>query len=314
MIIFKESIENNRGIKFESLEDIQVVVKIIDGYTGLCSYSGEMDLNEGVTYFFSHPIGIRHRRFEIWDMNERTLYLKIDFADESSINLQNLDKFGLLKNLIYENKKDREPALPLYEIFCTQIYDRGEKCQIKEDDIVFDIGGNIGLFSYYSICRGAKEVHCFEPSPLSYSTINENFKFHNLYTENKAVTSYTGQIEFFDNANSSINSSAYIEGEGSIKIVCECISLQDYIIANNISRIDYLKIDCEGAEYDIIESLDEKFLSESIRNMCIEYHLNYDGKIYKMIEKIERCGFIVEFEYNQEQINSEIGIFYAYKK
>jgi len=313
MIIFRGLREDNRGIDFESLEDIRAVVKIVDGYTGLCSYAGEMDLSRGITYFFSHPIRINHRRFEIWDINERTLYLKIDFADQSSINLQNLDKFGSLKNFIYDNKKDREPALPLYEIFCTQIYDRGEKCQVKENDIVFDIGGNLGLFSYYSICKGAKEVHCFEPSPTSYSAIRENFSFENLFIENKAVTSETGEIEFYNNDSSSINSSAYIINEGCTKIICKSISLPDYIKEKDIVQIDYLKIDCEGAEYDIIESLDEYFLSTSVRSMCIEYHLNRDGKIYPMIEKLQRCGFTIEFEYNPEQINAEMGIFYAFK-
>jgi hypothetical protein len=89
--------------------------------------------------------------------------------------------------------------------------------------------------------------------------------------------------------------------------------LPDYIKEKDIAQIDYLKIDCEGAEYDIIESLDEYFLSTSVRSMCIEYHLNRDGKIYPMIEKLQRCGFTIEFEYNPEQINAEMGIFYAFK-
>lgn len=48
--------------------------------------------------------------------------------------------------------------------------------------------------------------------------------------------------------------------------------------------------------------------------MILEYHLNTDGKILPMIEKLKKCGFEIEFEHSSDPINNEIGIFYAYKK
>lgn len=314
MIIFRGPTEDNQGINFEPLENSRVVVKMIDGYTGLCSYSEFMEVSKGFRYFLSHPVKVYHRRFEIWNSEETLLYLKIDLLDDFATNLEKLDIYGSLKEFKYKNKKDKDPALPLYEIFCTGIYNRGERCQVKEEDVVFDIGGNLGIFSYYSICSGASEVHCFEPSPGSYNSIVNNFKFDNLFVEECAVTSYDGEIEFYNNDNNSINSSAHVNNEGSNKILCRCINLQNYINSKKIDRIDYLKIDCEGAEYEIIETLDEEFLSTSVRNMCIEYHLNSDGRIFPMIEKLEKCGFEIEFEHNPEQINYEMGIFYAYRK
>jgi len=314
MIFFKGTTEDNRGINFEPLENTRVVVKIIDGYTGLCSYWSKMDVSKGFEYFFSHPVGIRHRRFEIWDEEENNIHLRIDLLDQSSLDLKKIDAFGFLKDLKYDNNLDREPALPLYEIFSTGIYDRGEKCSVKEGDIVFDIGGNIGLFSYYSICRGADKVYCFEPSSSSYSCIKENFNFDNLYVEESAVSKTDGEISFYLNPNNSINSSANILNDGCEEVICKSVNLFTYIQNNNIKKIDYLKIDCEGSEYEIIDSIEENYLSNFVRNICLEYHLNTNGKILPMLDKLKKCGFEIEFEHSLDQINDEIGIFYAYKK
>jgi FkbM family methyltransferase len=314
MIFFKGTTEDGKGINFQPLESMTVVVKIIDGYTGLCSYWSEIFVSGGYQYFFSHPVGIRHRRFEVWDEKEETVYLKIDLLDPSSKDLREVDVFGSLKDLKYYNESDRDPALPLYEIFCTEIYDRGQECCVKDGDVVFDIGGNLGLFSYYSICKGADKVYCFEPSPTSYSCIEENFNFPNLFIEESAVSSTHGEISFYLNPNNSINSSANIRNEGCEEITCKSINLFTYIRENNIPKIDYLKLDCEGAEYEIIDSIGEDYLSNSIRNICLEYHLNKDGRILPMIDKLKKCGFEIEFEHSSDQINNEIGIFYAYKK
>jgi hypothetical protein len=105
----------------------------------------------------------------------------------------------------------------------------------------------------------------------------------------------------------------YDELEGSKKITCKSVNLNSYILNNNIEKIDYLKIDCEGAEYEIIESLDENYLNNNIKKICIEYHLNKDGKINSIINKLNKCGFTINFEFGDYQINEELGIFYAQK-
>ena len=201
MIVFKEFIEDQKGIQFISLESQEIIIKIIDGYTGLCSYQEKMVVEPNFLYYFSHPVNVYHRIFEIWDINLKNLYLKINSVDYNAPNLQNLDKYGSLKNYKYYNPQDKDPALSLYEIFVTKIYDKF--FEIKKGDTVVDIGGNIGLFSYYSLCKGAKQVYCFEPSPQCYNSIIENLSFDNLKVEEAAVSSYDGEITFNINPESS---------------------------------------------------------------------------------------------------------------
>jgi FkbM family methyltransferase len=311
MIIFKQFIENKKGILFKSLESKDVILRIIDGYTELCSYEEKTHVEPNWEYFFSHPVEVYHRRFEIWDSELKTIYLKIDCISEEAVNLKDLDKYKLIKNYRYGNLLDKDPALPLYEIFITKIYNKF--FNIEKGDVVVDIGGNLGFFSYHALCNGAKQVYCFEPSPECYNTIINNYDMPNLKVEELAVGSINGDVLFNINLESSLSSSSFLIGENSRTITCKSVNLNDYIRENNIEKIDYLKIDCEGAEYEIIESLDEKYLTNNINKICLEYHLNKNGELNNILEKLKRCGFIVNFEHGDHQINDELGIIYAYK-
>jgi FkbM family methyltransferase len=313
MIIFNGITENNKGINISSIyeNEINILAKIIDGYSGLCSYATPMKLHPDVNYFFTHFVNVYHRRFEVWSEDGTKLYLKLDIRDNTSPNLEVLDKFNRLKNFKYDNQKDYDAALPLYEIFCNNLYNR-DHCEINPGDVVVDIGGHLGFFSYFAICKGADKVYCFEPSKDCIKAIQDNFIFSNLILENLAVTSTTGEVIFYYNTKSSMQSSIYTP-ELSNGIICKSTNLNDYIIKNNIPKINYLKIDCEGSEYDIIKSLSEEYLSNNINKICIEYHFNTNGKIYPMIEKLKRCGFQIQSQESGEVINSELGIFYAWK-
>jgi FkbM family methyltransferase len=314
MIVFEEFVNEGRGLKFTSLIKQGIVIKIIDGYTDLCSYKELMTVEKNVTIWFSHPSFIYHRRFEIWDSLEQNILLKLDKVVnlDNVLNLNDVDKYKRLKLLsTIKDTVDASSALPIYEIFVTKIYDK--YFSVNNGDVVMDIGGNIGLFSYDAICKGASKVYCFEPSSKNYNVINNIFKFDNLVVEESAVSSKDGYVDFYDCESNSIGSSMYDELEGSKKITCKSVNLNSYILNNNIEKIDYLKVDCEGAEYEIIESLDEDYLTNNIKKICLEYHLNKDGKINSIINKLKKCGFTINFEFGDYQINEELGIFYAQK-
>ena len=313
MIIFRGIINNNKGIQITSLyeTEISVLCKIIDGYTGLCSYATRMTLIPNIMYFFNHFVSVHHRRFEVWSDDESALYLKMDIQDDGSPNLEILDTHKQLRNFDYNNKNDFDAALPLYEIFCGNLYNKLH-CKINPGDVVVDIGGNLGFFSYFAICKGAEKVYCFEPSKDCVKTIKENFRFSNLVIEESAVTKKDGFVTFYYNTNSSMQSSLYTTERGN-KTTCRSINLNRYIVNNQINRINFLKIDCEGSEYDIIDSLSERYLSDNIDKMCIEYHFNDGDKLTRMLEKIKRCGFNVESEGGSNIIEGELGVFYAWK-
>jgi FkbM family methyltransferase len=270
-----------------------------------------MTLVPDVNYFFTHFVSVYHRRFEVWSIDETHLFLKVDGVDTIATNLESLDLYKQLKKFKYENLKDHDAALPLYEIFNNNLYNR-QHCTVNPGDVVVDIGGHLGFFSYFAICKGAERVYCFEPSEENVNTIRLNFKFPNLKIEAAAVTSKNGMVSFYYNPESSMQSGLY-SPTFSKGVTCISINLYDYMKESHINRINFLKIDCEGSEYDIIESLPEEFLRNNIDKMCIEYHFNYDDRLRKMVDKIKKCGFQVEREGGGEIIYNPLGVFYAWK-
>ena len=69
------------------------------------------------------------------------------------------------------------------------------------------------------------------------------------------------------------------------------ISLKDIISQYNISKIDLLKMDCEGCEYEVLQNIDEKTIS-LIDNIILEFH---DG-IKFLPDLLERKGYNVQYK------------------
>lgn len=311
MILFNNFSEDKKFIYFKSTKEQKIIIKIIDTYTKLCSYKSSLHVVPDVLYHFGHLAECNSKYFEIWDLMEQNLLLKMGIINNEVVNIKDEDKYNLLKDFnIRNNIEDISVSVPLYEIFTSKIYDKF--FSIEKGDVVFDIGGNVGFFSYYALCKEASKVYCFEPSSTYCNIINKNFKSNKLILEEAAVSLHEGTIDFYYNENYSIVASTYPSDLNLLKTTCQSINLNNYIKENNISKIDYLKIDCEGAEYDIIETLDKDYLKYNVNKICLEYHYN-KGQLINIINKLKECNFKVNFEFSDYQINDELGIIYAYK-
>jgi FkbM family methyltransferase len=149
-------------------------------------------------------------------------------------------------------------------------------------------------------------------------SIVENFgSLPQISIENLAVSDLAGEINFYIHPTLSVMSSTSLEKDGFrssngyIKTSCRSVNLHEYCLENGIEKIDYLKMDCEGAEYKIVESLPENFLSTSISKICMEYHDNKDNKVQNIVDKLLRCGFSLDQSDIRE--GQEVGILYGWK-
>ena len=183
--------------------------------------------------------------------------------------------------------------------------------EIKENDTIIDVGGHIGLFMLFceQFCHKGK-IYCFEPASDNYKIFLDNTKlnnFKNVFPFNIAVSKQDGKIPLYLNDDTS-GHSIFLKNSNSIKV--DSITLQKIFDLNNIEKCNLLKLDCEGSEYEIIDSLPESYFS-MIDKMIIEYHFaeKYPKLLTNLIKKLERTSFSVDVK----KLSGDMGLIFAIK-
>jgi len=168
-----------------------------------------------------------------------------------------------------------------------------------KESVIIDIGAHIGSFSIMASKKFSQSnILSFEPSPDNYSLLKKNVridKLENITIFNKAVTSHTQGIKIHINPLNSALNTMYGNIGKSIKI--PSTTLKEIFTKNKINKCYFLKMDCEGAEYDIILNTPINILKK-INKMVIEYHnpeyfgikeKNYNLK--NLIQHLKNSGF-----------------------
>lgn len=180
-----------------------------------------------------------------------------------------------------------------------------------ENEIVVDIGANIGDSPIYFALNGAKNVIALEPFPYSYNIALKNIKKNNI--DDKIILLNAGygkdgtikiNPDFENTAGSDLKS--FNDGV-DIKILSLKKLLSDYHIDMAV-----LKMDCEGGEYNLLKEDNDTL--KKFKRIQIEYHYGYE----KLLEKLENAGFTVTyskpvkyFNKNATEPNMVMGYIYA---
>jgi len=226
-------------------------------------------------------------------------YLMFRFRKGLVLNIRNI-----------KNKGDTSGLGMVWEILIKKNY-TPNGFEIHNTDIIIDIGSNIGVFSLYA-SKLAKEgeIYSYEPFNTHYSRLNENIKINNcknIHAFNLAVCDKKGKRDLFISNQSSGMHSIIFKKNSKEKMSINCTTLKDIFKENKIKQCDLLKIDCEGAEYDILYNSPASILKK-VKKIALEFD-NIDEKRNSLELKrfLENKGFSV-------RINGEIekqGILYA---
>jgi len=155
----------------------------------------------------------------------------------------------------------------LDKVYCPPGY------EIEKDNIVIDIGANIGVFAVFAATRASNvEVLAFEPFPDNTDWLRKNVSESNLsnvtvYQQAVAGVTEEQMLQTSDSwMMHSLNKT--VSGNGN-NIPVQCVSFNDII--ERIPRCDLLKIDCEGSEYEILYSSSAETLKK-VRRIVGEFH------------------------------------------
>lgn len=183
------------------------------------------------------------------------------------------------------------------EIFLFKIYSKYLN-KIRDCKNIVDIGANIGTFSIFAASKFKdSKVYAYEPSNDSFTLLKTNILMNNLskrvVVEKKAVSDKNGKrnLHIYP-SNYEANSLEKIWNLPFYLEEVDVISINDLFNYNKIVKCDILKIDCEGAEYEIINKIDDKTLG-NVKYIIIEYHL---GKLEMLKNKLLKAKFILEIE------------------
>lgn len=169
--------------------------------------------------------------------------------------------------------------------------------EINQKDTVVDIGAQIGVFSIFAAYYTKKgRIFSFEPVPENFKLLKNNISLNNVknvFPINKAISDKKGKENIFLNETNTGGHSFFQNDASQSKIEVSTISLNDFIKMYNIKKIDFLKIDCEGAEYKILFACSKETLS-LIKKISMEYHNIKGKKNVKTLKKfLEKNGFKV---------------------
>jgi FkbM family methyltransferase len=164
----------------------------------------------------------------------------------------------------------------IIEQFVGQVY-TAEDYDLQDDSVILDIGANIGTFSVYitKYLKGKFRIFSYEPYPDNFELLKKNIELNKLEENVKIFQMGAGKRketrELFVSEEGNAYHSMYFENAKSKNITIEVLPLKDIFETNNIRSCGFLKIDCEGAEYEILYNTPEQIYGR-IKYMSIEYH------------------------------------------
>lgn len=143
----------------------------------------------------------------------------------------------------------------------------------KEHSFI-DIGSWIGPTVLYGV-QLAKKCYAIEPDPTALNILKKNIelnpKLKNRIDVFDFCINYESGETKLGNKNSFGNSASSMLIDDETAITVKCLTLQEFIRQNNISDCNFIKIDIEGAEINILPSLKE-FLNESKLTIHLSLH------------------------------------------
>lgn len=152
---------------------------------------------------------------------------------------------------------------------------------IDKDAVVLDIGSWSGVLTLYA-AKIAKEVHALDPDPVCFEELNTNVqlnpsiaekvKTYQIAISNKKESSRLSAREHYGASSSSILQRKR-DTENSLEL--ETISLNEFLEKEKISKVDFIKMDVEGAEFKILPTIGKALQKTNYPTLYVSFHYHF---------------------------------------
>jgi FkbM family methyltransferase len=153
---------------------------------------------------------------------------------------------------------------------------------IKPNDIIVDVGANIGYYTliFSKLTGKGGKVFAFEPSNSNFKILNENIRINKysdvVVTINKAVSDKEEQMNLYLNdenhgMNRIFKSNAYAPKTNHVERI-ETIRLDSFFDKLQSLKVDFVKLDIEGSEYGAIKGMQKIIDNNKKLALMTEFH------------------------------------------
>lgn len=214
--------------------------------------------------------------------------------DNTKINGVDSNVLGIYKE-IFEDKVYGSPFVP-----------------ISEGAIVVDVGANVGVFTAWVARVPGVRIFAFEPHPTNFQILLDNSE--RLKADVKCFKSAIGAkeekrvlLEGTIPGGHKVRSISDIENAG---LEIESTTIEKMMIINGLEKIDFLKLDCEGSEGEILANVSEETISK-IGSIAMEFHNNTSELNHEeIVNKLQSVGFRTNIKWDGK---SPYGYIFAYR-
>ena len=165
--------------------------------------------------------------------------------------------------------------------------------QFFGEGVFVDIGANIGAVSIFVDSfnkdrdhNNKIKVYAVEPEPNNLYLLNKNIEnnpVENITVVNNAIWHEEKMVSI----SSRGGNSSIVNLENEIKTDVAAITMEQLFSLHNIKEVDVMKIDIEGAEFDLIINTPAETLAK-IKRLVLEFDKSFDGSFGKMVEKLAK--------------------------
>lgn len=184
----------------------------------------------------------------------------------------------------------------------------------QNEPVIFDCGANIGFATlFFKWMYPQSEIYAFEPDIDTFKVLKKNVeqnKLENVHLFNSALSDKNGKIDFFIDSErpGSLMMSTKQDRLPKNKITIDAMSLSSFIKEKNFDSIEFIKMDIEGSEKEVISELNKNNQIGLISKLCIEYHHkidNHKSDLSEFLRIFEKNGFEYQIDAKNIPISAE---------
>lgn len=170
--------------------------------------------------------------------------------------------------------------------------------ETDDSDVFYDIGANIGTHSCFVGKDRSVKIYAFEPFSENVKSLRENFELNEIDGEllEIALMNEDSEMKISPESGESGEGEVHISDEGKISV--PTYKGDTIIKEKDLDLPNVIKIDVEGAEFEVLKGLENTLESPECRTIFLEIHPdrmpNFGGSEHELKKFLKEKGFSLE--------------------